>query len=167
MVWWAKRDPKLVNAIGSAGTIGLHLASGPIAGLVMGWLVDDYFGVAPWGVMVGLVLGIVAGFKMVFEDLRKLEREQAREASGAAEAAGTGEETGGEVADGRRLPGAELPESAAAKLDLGPVRKLPPRDPDSPWAGRRLPELDEEALAKARELLGEDAKGEHKEGGDA
>ncbi|BDQ34422.1 AtpZ/AtpI family protein [Pseudodesulfovibrio portus] len=67
---------------GTAGTLGLHLVSAIIVGLVIGYFLDDYFGTKPWMIMIFFIVGVVAGFKMVFEDFRKLQRrEEARKAS--------------------------------------------------------------------------------------
>ena len=67
---------------GTAGTLGLHIVSAIIVGLVIGYFLDDYFGTKPWMIMIFFMVGVVAGFKMVFEDFRKLQRrEEARKAS--------------------------------------------------------------------------------------
>lgn len=67
---------------GTAGTMGLHIVSAIIVGLVIGYFLDDYFGTKPWLIMIFFFVGVVAGFKMVFEDFRKLQRrEEARKAS--------------------------------------------------------------------------------------
>ena len=67
---------------GTAGTMGLHIVSAIIVGLVIGYFLDDYFGTKPWMIMIFFFVGVVAGFKMVFEDFQKLQRrEEARKAS--------------------------------------------------------------------------------------
>lgn len=67
---------------GTAGTMGLHIASASIVGLVIGYFLDDYLGTKPWLIMIFFLFGVVAGFKMVFEDFRKLQRrEEERKAS--------------------------------------------------------------------------------------
>lgn len=64
---------------GTAGTMGLHIVSAMIVGLTCGYYLDDYFGTKPWMIMIFFLLGVVTGFKMVFEDFRKLQsREEAR-----------------------------------------------------------------------------------------
>ncbi|WP_348771074.1 AtpZ/AtpI family protein [Pseudodesulfovibrio sp. zrk46] len=54
--------------------MGLHIVSSIIVGLVFGYYLDDYFGTKPWLIMIFFLLGVVAGFKMVWEDFRKLQR---------------------------------------------------------------------------------------------
>lgn len=69
---------------GVAGTMGLHLVSGTVVGLVIGYKLDEwlpeYFQVhtKPWLTMIFTILGIVTGFKMVIEDTRRLQREAER-----------------------------------------------------------------------------------------
>lgn len=69
---------------GTAGVLGLHLVSSTFVGLAMGyyfggWL-DKTFGwsVKPWTTIIFLLLGIVSGFRMVYQDLQKLQREDER-----------------------------------------------------------------------------------------
>jgi len=73
------KDDKMVQITqlgGAAGTMGLHIVSAIIVGLVFGYYLDQYFGTKPWLLMIFFLLGVVAGFKMVFEDFRKLQRRE-------------------------------------------------------------------------------------------
>ena len=73
------KDDKMVQITqlgGAAGTMGLHIVSAIIVGLVFGYYLDEYFGTKPWLLMIFFLLGVVAGFKMVFEDFRKLQRRE-------------------------------------------------------------------------------------------
>ncbi|NDV20319.1 hypothetical protein GO013_12960 [Pseudodesulfovibrio sp. JC047] len=78
------KDDRLVQITqlgGTAGTMGLHIVSAIIVGLTIGYFLDDYFGTKPWLIMIFFFVGVVAGFKMVFEDFRKLQRrEEAKKA---------------------------------------------------------------------------------------
>ena len=48
-------------------------------GLFIGYWLDDFFGTKPWLLMIFFLLGVVAGFKMVYEDFHRLQkREEAR-----------------------------------------------------------------------------------------
>ncbi len=44
-----------------------------IAGLIAGFLIDKYFGMAPWGVMFCIILGFVAGVYRAQSLLKKNE----------------------------------------------------------------------------------------------
>ena len=69
----------IVQVGGTAGTIGLHFVSATVVGLFIGYWLDDFFGTKPWLIMIFFLLGIVSGFKMVYEDFRRLQRrEEAR-----------------------------------------------------------------------------------------
>lgn len=70
---------RIVQAGGTAGTIGLHFVSASVVGLFIGYWLDDFFGTKPWLIMIFFLLGVVAGFKMVYEDFHRLQkREEAR-----------------------------------------------------------------------------------------
>jgi ATP synthase protein I len=78
------RWTNIVQVGGTASTMGLHIVSATVVGLAFGYYLDDYFGTKPWLIMIFFVLGVVAGFKMVIEDFRKLQRrEEARRQRGS------------------------------------------------------------------------------------
>ncbi len=73
------KDDKAVTITqlgGTAGTMGLHIASAMVVGLFFGYNLDKYFGTKPWLIMIFFLLGVIAGFRMVFEDFRKLQRRE-------------------------------------------------------------------------------------------
>lgn len=47
---------------GLAYAAGFSLFSAVLAGLIAGWLLDRWLGTRPWLLVVGIVLGAVAGF---------------------------------------------------------------------------------------------------------
>ena len=50
--------------LGQAVRIGTELLAALIVGGGLGWLADTYlFGSAPWGMVIGLVLGVTAGIR--------------------------------------------------------------------------------------------------------
>jgi len=96
------KNDRWVNVVqlgGTAGTMGLHIASSIIVGLVIGYFLDDYFGTKPWMLMIFFVIGVMSGFKMVWEDFRKLQmREEARKQQGSLKQ--EGEESAGQDKQG-------------------------------------------------------------------
>ncbi len=66
----------MFSLLGTAGTMGLHMVSGPIVGGVLGWLADKWLDSWPVGAAVGLLLGVAAGFRNVWVDARYLIRGQ-------------------------------------------------------------------------------------------
>ena len=63
---------KSVGILAGAGTMGLHLVSGPAVGFGIGYLLDDWLGADPWMKVVFFILGVISGFKLVYEDARKI-----------------------------------------------------------------------------------------------
>lgn len=61
-----------IGLLAHAGTMGLHLVSGPAVGFGIGWLLDDWLGSDPWMKAVFFFVGIISGFKLVYEDARKV-----------------------------------------------------------------------------------------------
>lgn len=48
--------------LGQAMTLSTEFVAGVIAGGILGWIVDHLLGTKPWGMIVLLLLGCVAGF---------------------------------------------------------------------------------------------------------
>jgi len=66
---------KNAGLLASAGTMGLHLVAGPAVGFGIGYVLDGWLGADPWMKAFFFILGIISGFKLVYEDARKLMRE--------------------------------------------------------------------------------------------
>lgn len=69
-------DPKnqvnFFDAIGRASIMGLHFVSGAMVGGGMGYGFDAWLDTRPWGFLVGLFFGLVAGFLNMWRDAKKL-----------------------------------------------------------------------------------------------
>ena len=72
-----EKAPGAFSLLGTASTMGLHMVSGPIVGGGLGWLIDQWLESWPIASAIGLVLGLVAGFRNVWADARYLERSNA------------------------------------------------------------------------------------------
>lgn len=68
-----------MRAMASTGLIGLHMASGPLVGVAIGYGLDAWLLTGPWGKLVFLFIGIGAGFLNVWRDTRQLLRRMERE----------------------------------------------------------------------------------------
>ena len=55
----------------SIGTIGLHLVSGVIVGVLIGYFLDNYFDTSPWLTIIFFFLGVAAGFRNMYKDVQK------------------------------------------------------------------------------------------------
>ena len=67
---------KKLGALAYAGTMGMHLVAGPAVGFGIGYLLDGWFGTDPWMKAVFFVIGIISGFRLVYEDSRKIMNEE-------------------------------------------------------------------------------------------
>jgi len=56
-----------------SGTIGLQLVSATFIGLAMGYFLDKWLGTSPWLLVVFLILGIVAGFRDVYREAKRIQ----------------------------------------------------------------------------------------------
>jgi ATP synthase protein I len=78
MIHFKEKHKDAYDAIMNASTLGLHLVSGTFVGLAIGyWLdvwLDERFHTKPWLTLAFLVFGIAAGFKNVYEDVKKIQR---------------------------------------------------------------------------------------------
>ena len=72
-------DKGFLNSLSQAGTIGLHMVSGIVVGTLIGWGLDHWLETSPWLTGIFMVIGIVAGFKNVYVDTRRLVRTQKEE----------------------------------------------------------------------------------------
>lgn len=70
------KDGNLYGAMGRAGVMGLHFVTGTFVGGGMGYGIDHWLDSAPWGLLIGLVFGIVAGFRNMWLDAKKLLRHE-------------------------------------------------------------------------------------------
>ena len=72
-----EKAPGAFSLLGTASTMGLHMVSGPIVGGGLGWLIDHWLESWPIASAIGLVLGLVAGFRNVWADARYLAHSNA------------------------------------------------------------------------------------------
>ena len=71
-----KPKPTSVSTLTSASLLGLHLVSGIIAGGLLGYGFDYWLETSPKGLMIGVLIGIVAGFKNLYVDAKRLIEKQ-------------------------------------------------------------------------------------------
>ena len=84
------RWTNIVQVGGTASTMGLHIVSATVVGLAIGYFLDDIFGTKPWLIMIFFLFGVMAGFKMVIEDFRKLQRREEAKKQGSLKQDGDG-----------------------------------------------------------------------------
>ncbi len=64
-----------LDTLGRASLMGLHLVSGMIVGALLGYALDRWLDMFPWGSAIGFLFGIIAGFRNVWIDARRLVRQ--------------------------------------------------------------------------------------------
>ncbi|MDR2351925.1 MAG: AtpZ/AtpI family protein [Deltaproteobacteria bacterium] len=81
------QDPPRVNSkkpfqiregkmLATAMSIGLSMVFAIFLGLGLGYLVDKHFATKPWGILIGLLIGLIAAFNNLIVLSRRLEKER-------------------------------------------------------------------------------------------
>lgn len=90
----SKGPSKAWQAMQNASTLGLHLVSGTVVGLAIGLYLDSKLDTKPWLTLVFLLVGIAAGFKNVYVDVKKLQQLQDEDNAAPERPASKGEKEG-------------------------------------------------------------------------
>ena len=73
------RDPEdegsTARTIGMGVMVPTTLAACVLVGCFVGYLVDKWLGSSPWGLVVGLILGAVAGVREMLKILKKIQKD--------------------------------------------------------------------------------------------
>ena len=67
-----KIDDEYWNSILKASLLGIHLVATTFVGLAIGYYLDKWLETSPWLTMAFLLLGIAAGFKNMFQEVKKI-----------------------------------------------------------------------------------------------
>jgi ATP synthase protein I len=70
------REPSPWRALGDLAHVGMTLVIATVLGLVSGYLIDRWLGSDPWLTLVGLGLGIAAGFVNFFRTIAREGRDR-------------------------------------------------------------------------------------------
>src|SRR5262245_5178438 len=62
------------KSVGELASVGMALVLATVIGLVAGYYADRWLGTTPWLTMIGLGLGIAAGFVTLFRSVKAAER---------------------------------------------------------------------------------------------
>lgn len=74
-----KPDRRWVRQVGVLSGVGLTLVMATVLGLGGGMLLDRWLGTSPWLMLIGLLLGIAAGFVNLFRAVGMLDGERDRD----------------------------------------------------------------------------------------
>jgi ATP synthase protein I len=65
---------KQIKTFARVGALGIELAASTVIGLFGGQWLDGKLGTKPWLSIVGLILGVVAGFRSLYQTARSENR---------------------------------------------------------------------------------------------
>lgn len=68
-----------IRMLGKMAGLGFQFGSEIIAGLLLGWGFDAFFGTNPWGIAIGAVAGILVGLLHLFRQAIRINREMDRQ----------------------------------------------------------------------------------------
>lgn len=68
---------KHFEALGLASIMGIHMVSGVIVGMGMGYYLDKVFGTKPWLLLVFLIFGVIAGYRNMFREMQRIQKKEA------------------------------------------------------------------------------------------
>ena len=62
------------KSVGELASIGMAMVLATVIGLVAGYYADRWLGTSPWFTLIGLAMGIAAGFVALFRSVKAAER---------------------------------------------------------------------------------------------
>ncbi|MGK0266204.1 MAG: ATP synthase protein I [Maricaulis sp.] len=71
-----------VNAWSVSVKYGSGFAGGVLVGTGLGWMADKVFEIAPWGMLVGVILGFAAGLRNIMREAAAANDENAKREAG-------------------------------------------------------------------------------------
>ena len=60
------------NGLAMAWRLGSEFVAGVLVGTAIGWLIDEWLGIRPWGMIIFLLLGFMAGMLNLLRSAGKL-----------------------------------------------------------------------------------------------
>lgn len=72
-----------MKTMATSGVMGLHLVSGPAVGFAIGYGLDVWLEITPWGGISAFFVGIGAGFLNVWRDAKELLAQMDKKSGGA------------------------------------------------------------------------------------
>jgi ATP synthase protein I len=70
---------KQLKAFARVGAVGIELALSVVVGLLGGMWLDKHFSTQPLLTLAGLILGVIAGFRSLYQTVRKQSQSSGRD----------------------------------------------------------------------------------------
>ncbi len=67
----SKETRESLKVIAQVSSMGIAMVLATVFGLVAGYFFDKWLGTDPWGLIVGLVMGIIAGYRNIYIILKR------------------------------------------------------------------------------------------------
>lgn len=61
----------MYKGLASLASMGIMMVASTFVGLAIGYYLDRYFGTEPWLTLIFLLFGIAAGFKNMYEQVKR------------------------------------------------------------------------------------------------
>jgi len=68
-----KETKGLIRQLGKVSIIGIEMVVSTFVGLAIGLFLDGKFGTSPWLTLIFLLFGIIAGFRNIFREIKRIE----------------------------------------------------------------------------------------------
>lgn len=69
-------EPSPWRALGTVASAGMTLVVATAGGTLLGYFLDRWLATSPWLTLIGLGLGVVAGFRELIRTIKAAEREE-------------------------------------------------------------------------------------------
>jgi ATP synthase protein I len=74
-----RQDPKdqdeFRKGLSFAARVGTELVVATMVGVFLGYLLDRFFGTKPWLMVVGVVIGAIAGMRNVYRSVQRMNQQ--------------------------------------------------------------------------------------------
>lgn len=67
-------EPTPWRSLGMLATVGMTFVAATAGATLAGYFVDRWLGSSPWFTLIGLAIGIAAGFRELFRSVKAMER---------------------------------------------------------------------------------------------
>jgi len=78
-----EKDRKLIRMLGVLSTVGITMVAATVIGLFIGLKLDKVFGTSPWLTALFLLLGLISGFRNLFQYTKRSQEAMDEDTKGS------------------------------------------------------------------------------------